>query len=59
MAERNLGLDIALGGDLFSSVLQEEVKPVPEELGFGDYIADIVRAPVGGLSDAVQGRSGF
>lgn len=54
MAE-NRSLDIALGGDLFSSVLQEEVKPVPEELGFGDYIADIVRAPVGGLSDAVQG----
>ena len=31
------------------------VEPVTNEVSFGDYIADIVRAPLGGVSDAVQG----
>lgn len=32
-----------------------EIQDLKEETSFGDYIADIVRAPVGGFSRAIQG----
>ena len=53
--------------DYFSELLQisnladqerldrEEYIDPKGETGFGDYALDLIRAPVGGLSDAVQG----
>lgn len=48
----DLQLDLALDRP---SLPKKEVEPVTNEVSFGDYIADIVRAPLGGVSDAIQG----
>jgi|DEB0MinimDraft_6_1074348.scaffolds.fasta_scaffold02255_3 hypothetical protein len=50
-----LDLELELGLEKPFFQVEKETAPVPKQTSFGDYIADIVRAPVGGLSDAVQG----
>src|SRR6056300_1617813 len=50
----DLDLQLELGLDK-PNLPEKIVEPVKDEVSFGDYIADIVRAPLGGVSDAVQG----
>lgn len=51
-----IDLDLQLELGLDKPALPEKIiEPVKSEVSFGDYIADIVRAPLGGVSDAVQG----
>ena len=51
-------LDLQLDLDLAqpsSSIIEKQVQPVESEVSFGDYFLDLIRAPLGGASDAVQG----
>ena len=51
-------LDLQLDQSLISSsnpFIEKQTAPVESETSLGDYFLDLVRAPLGGVSDAVQG----
>jgi hypothetical protein len=50
-------LDLELEQSLLGrpTFIEKETQPLKNETSFGDYIVDLVRAPVGGISDFVQG----
>ena len=54
MAEKDI-IDLQIDSTIADMFQNQKADPVQTEVSAGDYVLDLVRAPLGGASDAIQG----